>query len=66
MCGLAGIYAPGELDRDAGDHLWRMTDALRQRGPDDVDTSSLWSRSGILHVTPWLVRTSGSVLVQGA
>ena len=35
MCGLAGIYAPGGLDRDAGEQLRRMTDRLRHRGPDD-------------------------------
>ena len=35
MCGLAGIYAPGGLDRDAGEQLRRMTDTLRHRGPDD-------------------------------
>ena len=35
MCGLAGMYAPGGLDRDAGEQLRRMTERLRHRGPDD-------------------------------
>jgi asparagine synthase (glutamine-hydrolysing) len=35
MCGLAGIFMPGGLDRDAGEQLRRMTDRLRHRGPDD-------------------------------
>src|SRR5687767_8516733 len=35
MCGLAGIYAPGGLDPKAGEHLRRMTDRIRHRGPDD-------------------------------
>ncbi len=35
MCGLAGMYVPGGLDRDAGEQLRRMTDRLRHRGPDD-------------------------------
>ena len=35
MCGLAGMYSPGGLDRDAGEQLRHMTDTLRHRGPDD-------------------------------
>jgi asparagine synthase (glutamine-hydrolysing) len=35
MCGLAGIYTAGGLDRDAGEHLRRMTERIRHRGPDD-------------------------------
>lgn len=36
MCGITGFLTIGGLERDAGDQLRRMTDALRHRGPDDA------------------------------
>ena len=41
MCGIAGLWQPSGLDRDAGEHLRRMTDTLRHRGPDGGGT---WTR----------------------
>jgi asparagine synthase (glutamine-hydrolysing) len=35
MCGFAGFYRRGGLDRQAEDVLRRMTDVIRHRGPDD-------------------------------
>ena len=36
MCGIAGIYRPGGLERgDAERHVWAMARALAHRGPDD-------------------------------
>ncbi len=34
MCGIAGFWTPGGLDRDSPEVLRRMTDAIRHRGPD--------------------------------
>ena len=36
MCGIAGFWAEGGLDRRADDVLRGMTDPLRHRGPDDA------------------------------
>ena len=43
MCGLAGIFMPSGLEREAGDDLRRMTGRLRHRGPDD---EGWWTDAG--------------------
>jgi asparagine synthase (glutamine-hydrolysing) len=35
MCGIAGVYRPGGLERGDGQAVAAMTAALRHRGPDD-------------------------------